>query len=211
MLCVVDVFIFIFLCNHHTLHHLHIITPYTISTPSHPTLISTPSHPTPSPHHHTLHSSPHHHTLHHLHTITPYTHLHTITPYTISTPSHPTLISTPSHPTLISTPSHSPVHVAAGSGMVGALEVLASYGADLSQRTAHGATALHEAAASGHTGVEGQPNPTHAHTHTHTYTHIHTHTHTYTHIAHICTHYGDTMGALLFGSSTWLMLIRSLG
>eukprot|EP00731_Ephydatia_muelleri_P031647 Em0023g154a len=35
--------------------------------------------------------------------------------------------------------------------MVGALEVLASYGADLSQRTGHGATALHEAAASGHT------------------------------------------------------------
>eukprot|EP00731_Ephydatia_muelleri_P031656 Em0023g163a len=44
-----------------------------------------------------------------------------------------------------------PVHVAAGLGMVGALEVLASYGADLSRRTAHGATALHEAAASGHT------------------------------------------------------------
>ena len=53
------------------------------------------------------------------------------------------------HPLL---PSPSPVHVAASVGAVECLQVLAAHGADLEQRSMHGAQPLHEAAASGQTG-----------------------------------------------------------
>ena len=49
-------------------------------------------------------------------------------------------------------PSPSPVHVAASVGAVECLQVLAAHGADLEQRSMHGAQPLHEAAASGQTG-----------------------------------------------------------
>ena len=57
-------------------------------------------------------------------------------------------ISLPSH-----FHTHSPSHIAATVGSMQCIQILQAYGADFGAKSVHGATPMHEAAASGNTGL----------------------------------------------------------